>query len=106
MNNLTKILQARKQTQLWLWFGRISPLLFLAGALGFYQIVHTEIPLIFYVSWAGFITVSLIWWGWVLKIILDFIQFFEDVNITVTEIKHEVGTVCDEVKKLGRDKRR
>lgn len=106
MNNLYKIIQARKQTQAWLWFGRISPLLFLAGAIGFYEIVHTDIPIIFYISWAGFITVSLIWWGWVLKIILDFINFFEDVNMTVTEIKQDVGTVVDEVKKLSEGNRR
>lgn len=100
MNNLIKILQARKQTQAWLWFGRISPLMFLLGAVGFYEIVHTDIPVIFYISWVGFITVSLIWWGWVLKIILDFIQFFEDVNITVTCIKDEVSLVHQEVKDL------
>ncbi len=106
MNNLVKIIQAKRQTQAWLWFGRISPLLFLIGAVGFYEIFHTEIPLIFYVSWAGFITVSLIWWGWVLKIILDFIQFFENVNDTVGEIKNEVSTVHTEVKKLSEKKRR
>ena len=91
---------------MWLWFGRISPLLFLTGAFVFYEIVHTDIPLIFYASWAGFIAVSLIWWGWVLKIILDFITFFEDVNSMVIEIKEDVAEVCDEVKKLTPIKRR
>jgi hypothetical protein len=106
MNKLYKILQARKQTNLWLWFGRISPLLFLIGAVGFYEIVHTDIPFIFYASWVGFITVSLIWWGWVLKIILDFIQFFEDVNSVVIELKEDVSVVCEEVKKINTKKRR
>lgn len=106
MNNLIKILQARKQTQAWLWFGRISPLLFLIGAIGFYEIVHTDIPAIFYISWAGFITVSLIWWGWVLKIILNFINFFEDVNTTVNEIKTDVVQVVKDVKILSDNNRK
>ena len=106
MNNLIKIIQAKKQTTAWLWFGRISPILFLIGAFVFYEIIHTDIPLIFYVSWVIFITISLVWWGWVLKMILDFIHFFEDVNSTVTEIKQDVNLVCDEVKKLSDRKRR
>jgi hypothetical protein len=106
VNNLIKIVQAKKQTQLWLWFGRISPLLFLIGAIGFYEIIHTDIPFIFYASWVGFITVSLIWWGWVLKIILEFIHFFEEVNHAVNDIKENVNDVCDEVKKLNEERRR
>jgi len=98
--NLIKLIQAKKQTYYWMWFGRVSPLLFLLGAIGFYEIVHTEIPLIFYMSWAGFLTVSLIWWGWVLKIILDFIEFFSVVESTVNEIKTDVNSVVKEVKAL------
>ena len=65
-----------------------------------YEIVHTDIPFIFYASWVIFITVSLVWWGWVLKIILDFIKFFADVNVIVLEIKDEVVKVQKDVKDL------
>ena len=107
MNNLTKkIIQAKRQANLWIWFGRVSPFLFLIGAVGFYEIVHTDIPFIFYISWVGFITVSLIWWGWALKIILEFIHFFETVNSSVSEIQANVNEVCDEVKKLNEERRR
>lgn len=95
-----RLLQAKKQTTMWMWFGRISPLLFFIGAVGFYEIVNSSIPFIFYASWVAFITVALIWWGWVLKIILDFIHIFEDVNQSVADIKTEVTDVCDELKKL------
>ena len=100
MERLVKILEARKQTGYWLWWGRLSPLFFLVGALGLYEIVHTDIPFLFYASWVIFITVSLIWWGWVLKIILDFISFFAEINIVVMDIKDEVGTVKKEITKL------
>ena len=83
-----------------MWWGRISPLFFLLGAFMLYEIVHTDIPFIFYASWVIFITVSLVWWGWVLKIILDFIKFFADVNVIVLEIKDEVVKVQKDVKDL------
>jgi hypothetical protein len=106
MNRLKTILIAKKQSQLWLWFGRTSPILFLLGALGFYEIVHTSIPAIFYLSWVGFITISLIWWAWVLKIIIEFIHFFEDVNKAVSEIQTDVNEVCGEIKKLNEERRK
>lgn len=81
-------------------WGRISPLFFLVGAFLLYEIVHTDIPFIFYASWVIFITVSLIWWGWVLKIILDFIKFFSEVNVVVLEIKQDVGQVQKDIKSL------
>ncbi len=101
MDRLERILLAKKQTTLWLWWGRLSPLLFTIGAFGLYEIFNTEIPFLFYASWVVFITVSLIWWGWVLKIILDFIKLFGDLHTTVGDIKNEVDTACKEIKKLA-----
>jgi hypothetical protein len=100
VDRLVKLLNAKKQTGYWMWWGRISPLFFLLGAFMLYEIVHTDIPFIFYASWVIFITVSLVWWGWVLKIILDFIKFFADVNVIVLEIKDEVVKVQKDVKDL------
>jgi hypothetical protein len=84
-----------------MWFGRVSPLLFLVGAIGLFEIIHTDVQFIFYASWVGFITVSLIWWGWVLRIILDFIEFFGTVEITVNEIKQDITQVVKDVKVLS-----
>lgn len=100
MERLAKIIQAKTQTKYWLWWGRLSPILFLIGAFGLYEIFNTEIPFLFYASWVIFITCSLIWWGWVLKIILEFIQFFSDINQVVMEIKKEVDDVHANIKEL------
>ena len=104
MNRLDVILLAKKQTTLWLWWGRLSPLFFLIGAFGLYEIFNTEIPFLFYASWVVFITVSLIWWGWVLKIILDFIKLFGDLHSTVNVIKTEIDTACKDIKEMKPNK--
>lgn len=101
MNRLIETLKIKKQTTYWIWFGRISPLLFLFGAFTLYEIFHTEIPILFYASWAIFITVSLVWWGWVLKIILEFIKFFQEVSHSVDDIRMDVKEVQKSVKDLG-----
>jgi len=100
MNMLRAIILAEKQTKMWLWWGRLSPLFFLLGAFGLYEIFNTEIPFLFYASWVIFITVSLIWWGWVLKIILDFINLFGELHVTVKEIKSDVDIACKDIKEL------
>lgn len=106
MERLAKLLEAKKQTTYWLWWGRLSPLFFLTGAFGIYEIVNTDIPFLFYASWVIFITVSLIWWGWVLKIILDFIKFFGEINLVVMEIKDHVELVQKDVKLLSPKKKK
>lgn len=100
MNRLIETLKIKRQTTYWIWFGRISPILFLFGAFTLYEIFNTEIPLLFYASWAIFITVSLIWWGWVLKIILEFIKFFQEVSHSVNDIQSDVKEVQKNVKEL------
>jgi len=101
MNRLNTILQAQKQSKIWIWWGRLSPLFFLIGAFGLYEIVNTSIPFLFYASWVIFITVSLIWWGWVLKMILDFIHLFEDLHNNVMDIKNEVDGAYRDIKELN-----
>ena len=100
MDKLVKLRAIKTRSKYWMWWGRLSPLLFLMGAFFLFEIVHTEIPFIFYASWVIFITVSLIWWGWVIKIILDFTKFFSDVNVIVLEIKDEVKQVQKDVTEL------
>ena len=104
MGKIEVILLAEKQSKLWLWWGRLSPLIFLVGALGLYEIVNTSIPFLFYASWVIFITCSLIWWGWVLKIILDFIKLFGELHNGVVAIKNDVDRACQDIKNLGIDK--
>lgn len=105
MSRLDVILLAEKQSRLWLWWGRLSPLFFMVGAFGLFEIFHTDIPFLFYASWVIFITCSLIWWGWVLKIILNFIQLFGDLHMSVVEIKNDVDNVCREIKELNNQNR-
>lgn len=104
MNRIDIILAAEKQSKLWLWWGRLSPLIFMIGAFGLYEAFNTKIPFLFYASWVIFITCSLIWWGWVLKIILDFIKLFGDLHLSVISIKDDVDRACQDIKALGVDK--
>jgi hypothetical protein len=104
MNRLNRILQAQKQTKFWIWWGRISPLLFLIGAFGLYEIFHTSVPFLFYTSWVIFITVSLIWWGWVMKIILDFIRLFDDLHKGVLDIKSDVDNAYRDIKEINKSR--
>jgi len=104
MNRLNKILLAQKQTKLWIWWGRLSPLFFLIGAVGLYEIFNTSIPFLFYTSWVIFITVSLIWWGWVMKIILDFIKLFDDLHKGVMEIKTDVDSAYRDIKEINKSR--
>jgi len=101
MNRLNKILQAQKQSKIWIWWGRLSPLFFLVGAFVLYEIFNTSIPFLFYASWVIFITVSLIWWGWVLKMILDFIHLFDDLHKNVMDIKSDVDSAYRDIKELN-----
>jgi len=101
MNRLNTILQAQKQSKIWILWGRVSPLFFLVGAFGFYEIFNTSIPFLFYASWVIFITVSLIWWGWVLKMILDFISLFEELHKSVMDIKSDVDGAYKDIKELN-----
>ncbi len=104
MNRLNRILQAQKQTRLWIWWGRLSPLFFLVGAFGLYEIFTTSIPFLFYASWVIFITVSLIWWGWVMKIILDFIRLFDELHKGVMDIKSDVDNAYRDIKEINKSR--
>jgi hypothetical protein len=87
MNRHIKTDKIKKQTTYWLWFGRVSPLLFLIGSFSLFEIFNTQVPFIFYSSWIIFVTISLIWWAWVLRTILEFIKFFQEVSHSVEDIK-------------------
>jgi len=90
MNRHIKTDKIKKQTTYWLWFGRVSPLLFLIGSFSLFEIFNTQIPFIFYSSWIIFVTISLIWWAWVLRTILEFIKFFQEVSHSVEKIKDNI----------------
>jgi hypothetical protein len=90
MNRHIKTDKIKKQTTYWLWFGRVSPLLFLIGSFSLFEIFNTQIPFIFYSSWIIFVTISLIWWAWVLRTILEFIKFFQEVSHSVEDIKDNI----------------
>jgi hypothetical protein len=90
MNRHIKTDKIKKQTTYWLWFGRVSPLLFLIGSFSLFEIFNTQVPFIFYSSWIIFVTISLIWWAWVLRTILEFIKFFQEVSHSVEDIKDNI----------------
>jgi hypothetical protein len=90
MNRHIKTDKIKKQTTYWLWFGRVSPLLFLIGSFSLFEIFNTQVPFIFYSSWIIFVTISLIWWAWVLRTILEFINFFQEVSHSVEDIKDNI----------------
>jgi hypothetical protein len=100
MNRHIKTDKIKKQTTYWLWFGRASPILFLIGSFSLFEIFNTEVPFIFYSSWIVFVTISLIWWAWVLRTILEFIKFFQEVSHSVEDIKDNIKEVQQSVTTL------
>jgi CHASE2 domain-containing sensor protein len=94
---LTKI---SKQTNMWLWYGRISPFLFFITALSLYVIDHTSIPIIVFISWIIFISTSIFWWGWIIKTISEMIKMYNIVFSLLHEIQSEVKDVRNDIKFL------
>jgi hypothetical protein len=84
--------------QLWLWYGRLSPVLFIIGAVALYQILNTSIPLIFYAAWIIFVATGIVWWGWVIKVLLDMVNLFIQVSEHVESIQNTIKEVKEDVK--------
>ena len=96
----TKLEKISKQTKLWLWYGRLSPLFFLVAAVAMYQIVYTTVPFMLYASWVIFISTSIVWWGWVIKVIMEIVNMFSTVLHLLKELKVDIKDVQAEIKKL------
>jgi len=86
--------------KLWLWYGRLSPILFLIGAFALYEIINTDIPLIFYTAWTLFVATGIIWWAWVIKVLLDMVNLFIQVSDHVESIQQTIKEVKEDVKSL------
>jgi len=95
-----KINKINWHINLWIWYGRLSPILFLIGAFALYQILNTDIPIIFFSAWAIFIATGIIWWGWVIKVLLDMVNMFHDVSEHVEYIKNSLKEVKEDIKFL------
>jgi len=93
----SKLEKITSQITAWLKFAIVSPVLFLIGSISLYTIFHTEIPIVFYFSWALFISVSMGWWFWLIKTIIDMIEIFNEILKIVKEIKNEVNEVYVEL---------
>jgi len=85
---------------LWIWYGRLSPILFLIGAFALYQILNTDIPIIFFSAWAIFIATGIIWWAWVIKVLLDMVNLFIQVSEHVESIQNTIKEVKEDIKFL------
>jgi hypothetical protein len=97
---LKKLQQLQKQSRLWLWYGRLTPLFFLIGTTALYYIYNTTIPLYFYAAWATFIITGFIWWAWVIKVIVDLIHLFHDIHGYIGHIQESIKEVKEDVKFL------
>jgi hypothetical protein len=97
---LNKLQQLQKQTRLWLWYGRLTPLFFITGTGALYFIYNSAIPLYFYTAWAVFIITGFIWWAWVIKVIVDLIHLFHDIHSFINDINHSIKEVKKDVKFL------
>jgi hypothetical protein len=95
-----KINKINWHINLWIWYGRLSPILFLIGAFALYEILNTDIPIIFFSAWAIFIATGIIWWGWVIKVLLDMVNMFHDVSEHVEYIKNSLKEVKEDIKFL------
>jgi hypothetical protein len=95
-----KLSQINWHITLWLWYGRLSPILFLIGAFALYEIINTDIPLIFYAAWTLFVMTGIIWWAWVIKVLLDMVNLFIQVSEHVESIQQTIKEVKEDVKSL------
>jgi hypothetical protein len=98
---LQKLQQLQKQSRLWLWYGRLTPLFFLIGTTALYYIYSTTIPLYFYAAWATFILTGFIWWAWVIKVIMDLIRLFHDIHEHISHIQTSITEVKKDIKSLN-----
>ena len=85
---------------MWLLFGWVSPIMFLMAATAYYGIGNADVPYIFYTSWICFITISLIWWCWIIKVVHDMARMMSIVFELVKDVQHEVVVVHDDIKNL------
>jgi chromate transport protein ChrA len=97
---MEKLKKIKKQAKLWLLFGCISPIMFLLIAIAYYGISNSTIPSILYTSWVVFITISLIWWAWVIKVVHDMAKMMDNVFELVNNVQHEVAVIHDDMKNL------
>jgi len=95
-----KINKINWHINLWIWYGRLSPILFLIGAFALYQILNTDIPIIFFSAWAIFIATGIIWWAWVIKVLLDMVNLFIQVSEHVESIQNTIKEVKEDIKFL------
>jgi len=95
-----KLKKILSQTDAWMWYGRISPLLFVLAAVGLYGIEHTVVPFILYGSWILLVLSSFIWWFWVIKVITEMTLMFKTVLDLVETIKEEIKDVHEEIKNI------
>jgi len=85
---------------LWIWYGRLSPILFLIGAFALYQILNTDVPFIFFTAWTIFVATGIVWWAWVIKVLLDMVSMFHDVSEHVQHIQNSLKEVKEDIKFL------
>ena len=96
-SNLEKI---RQQSQWWLWYGRLSPVFFLVGSAALFEIFNARTDMVLYASWCVFITTSLTWWGWVIKVIIEMTNMFSIVLKLMGELKKDIHGVHTDIKNL------
>jgi cobalamin biosynthesis protein CobD/CbiB len=85
---------------LWIWYGRLSPILFLIGAFALYQILNTDVPFIFFTAWTIFVATGIVWWSWVIKVLLDMVSMFHDISEHVQHIQNSLKEVKEDIKFL------
>ena len=86
-----------KQTKIWLWFGKISPVLFFISVISLYTVDHTTVPFVFYTGWTVFILTSVVWWVWVIKTINEMVKLYETTFGLLDDIKDEIIDVREDL---------
>jgi len=86
-----------KQTKMWAWFGRISPILFFISVISLYTVDHTAVPFILYTGWTVFILTSIVWWIWVIKTMNEMIKLYETTFGLLDDIKDEIVDVREDL---------
>lgn len=97
---IDRLEQIKNQTKLWIWYGRLSPIFFLLGSAAVFVIFNARTDIVLYASWCVFLTSALIWWGWVIKVVMEMTRMFGTMIKIIAELRTDIKDVHTDLKKF------
>jgi cobalamin biosynthesis protein CobD/CbiB len=104
MENAEKKINATiDESNKWMIFGALSPVLFSLSFVILFYFNIIDISYIVYVAVAFAIVICFVWWFWALKVIVEMSELNLQANKDLTEMRKDVKIIAHEVRESTRD---